>query len=130
MTMKSYQWFLIVFAVIVLIATILQFRPALAAAPNGLRAVLATTSTQIVGPQSINKLFSADNTCNSRVITTYANPIMLSFDALSSTSPSGINGHLQPASTTVAYDSALYGCGLWSAWGFTASTSPTISEFD
>lgn len=100
-----------------------------ASAVPGLRAVLATSSMQVVGPQSINRLFATSTQCTSRVITTNGNAINISFDSLSSTSPSATSGHYQAASTTVAYDAGIYGCGLWSAYGFTASTSATLSEF-
>lgn len=101
-----------------------------ASAPSGLPATMATSSTIVVGTSSITTLFADNLMCSSRVISTVAQPIMLSFGAMSSTTPSGTIGHYQAASTTVAYDSGIYGCGLVSAYGFNASTTITKSEFN
>ena len=79
-------------------------------------------------------LFSAktDGSCKARVVTTRgSSAIMLSFGdttGFGSTTLSGTAGHLQLASTTVVYDSGLYGCGRMTAFGWSSSTV-TISEF-
>lgn len=86
---------------------------------------VATSSLMVVGPSNANTLFATSSNCTSRVITTYANPVMLSFTGL--LVPNGTQGHLQPASTTVSYDNANFGCGAVTAWGFTASTSITVT---
>jgi len=91
----------------------------------------ATTTT--VGPDTIVTIFDdqVSATCNSRVISTTDSAIMISFGDVSgfgSTTVSATAGHWQPASTTVAYDSALYGCGLYSAYGY-SSTTLTVSSF-
>ena len=108
-----------------------------AAAPSGLNATLATSSTVTAGPGIFSSttprtIITADQpNCASRVITTTEQPIMLSFGAgfNSTTSPSGTRGHLQAASTTVVYDAGLYGCGQWTVYGFLASSTITFSEF-
>ncbi len=105
-----------------------------ASAPSGMATLVASSTVKaIVGPQNATTLFSANVDCTSRIITTYANPIMLTFatsSALASTvEPTGVFGHLQAASTTIAYDSGIYGCGLWQAYGYSASTTISISEF-
>ena len=105
-----------------------QTNKVMGSAPSGLSATMATSSTLTVGPQQKMTLFASADYCNSRIITTVASPIMISFNALSSTTISGTVGHLQAASTTVAYDSGIYGCGLLTAFGFSSSTI-TVSAF-
>lgn len=106
-------------------------------APIGLASSFATSSTVVVGPFKPNtasttmSVFDA-SVCTSRVITTYAQPVtvMWSNSVFSSTTPNpsaGI-GHLQLASTTVAYDSGIFGCGYVAIYGL-SSTTITISEF-
>lgn len=80
-------------------------------APTGYSAVNGTTSAiTMTDATDVSELF-ATSTCVSRVITTGTKNIRLKFFdsafALSATA-----GHLQTASTTVAYDSGIYGCGL------------------
>lgn len=100
-----------------------------AVAPSAVSVAIATTTG--VGPQLNMQLFSASN-CGSRVITTVASPIMILFadpsnGDVSSTTLSALKGHLQAASTTIAYDSGIYGCGRVFAFGF-ASTTITTTE--
>lgn len=118
----------------VLIATCLaviffgsQHSSRLGNAGTGITAAVATTSIIAVGPQNVRTLAAATPSCSSRVVTTVAQPVMLSFNPL--IAPNGLQGHLQAASTTVAYDSGIYGCDLLSAYGYNASTSITVSEF-
>ena len=99
----------------------------LAGAPTGLPASVATTSLMVVGPLSANTLI-ATSSCAARIITTYANPIMLTMTDRIGQTPTGSFGILQLASTTVVYDSGQYGCGLVKAYGFTASTSITFTD--
>jgi hypothetical protein len=85
-------------------------------------------ATTTVGPQTDTVLFYERAMCGSRVITTYTQPISISFQASSTFNVSPTAGHLQGASTTVAYDAEIYGCGqIVAAAG--ASTTITISEF-
>lgn len=102
-----------------------------AGAPSGVMTTATVATTTAVGPQQNVRLFSATN-CNSRIISTVASPIMLTFfdpsnGDLSSTTLSGTKGVLQPASTTVAYDSGQYGCGVWYAYAFSSTTITTVS---
>lgn len=95
---------------------------------------IQTATTTTVGTDTVVTLFADQTsaTCKSRVITTNNNGILLSFGDLTgfgSTTLAVGAGHYQAASTTVAYDSALYGCGLVSALGLTASGTVTISSF-
>ena len=106
---------------------------AYASAPSGLNATVATTSPLTIGPtDALNvTLFGAttttNNGCAARIISTTATPIMLEFTISASTTASGTVGHLQGASTTVAYDGGQYGCGLWTAYAF-ATTTITVTE--
>lgn len=105
-----------------------------ASAPSGLPSRLAVATTTTVGPQYRTQLFASNPTCAARVVSTVANPIMLIFGDpvngdLASTTVSALKGHVQAASTTVAYDSGLYGCGAVYAYGYAASTTITTSEF-
>lgn len=95
----------------------------------------ATTTT--VGPQAVKAttIFAekTDGSCKSRVIGTKATPIVILFGDptngnLSSTTLNGTTGFVQGASTTVAYESGIYGCGKWTGYA-AASTTITVSEF-
>jgi|CXWL01.1.fsa_nt_gi hypothetical protein len=94
-------------------------------APIGLVTKVSTTSPATVNTTA--SLVFASSTCNSRIITTYASPIMIGLTDLIGFVPSGVSGHLQLASTTVAYDSGIYGCSAWRVYSFT-SQAITVSE--
>ena len=134
-TFTSYAVVGMAIAFVVLIAYALGTRVplAFASAPSGLPATMATSSTVVVGPNIVTPtlahatLFEASN-CAARIITTLGTPISLSFAAFSSTTPSATVGHVQASSTTEVYDSGQFGCGLVSAYGFTSSTTITVSE--
>lgn len=91
-----------------------------------LPATIATTSNPVVGTAAVT-LF-ATSTCSARIITTYANPIMLTFSDRIAQTPTATFGHLQAASTTVTYPAENYGCGLFKVYGYTANTAITVSE--
>lgn len=91
------------------------------------QSLIATSSTVSVGIQENKTIFTSKTRCASRTISTVAQPIMISFS--SDITPTGTVGHLQLASTTVAYEAGLYGCGAVTAYGQTASTTITVSEF-
>lgn len=121
-----------------ILAGILMLKPlyqAEGSAFTGTRAFLQTATTTAVGPQDgEDTIFASNETCNARVVTTRGDSaIMLSFGDktngdFSSTTLSGTVGHLQLASTTVVYDSGLYGCGRWTVYAWASSTL-TVSEF-
>ena len=118
----------IIGVVVVLVGLALVFTgavPGLGSAPSGLPATVATTSAPTVGNTAL-RIF-ATSSCSARIITTYASSIMLTFTDKDGDVPSAILGHLQPASTTVAYDSGLYGCNTVRAYGF-VSTAIWVSE--
>lgn len=139
--MTNRNFFPIVLVSLALCATVIagifilaEAQRANASAPIGLVATVATSSTLAVGPQ--NNMFAFGTTtanegryqCDSRIISTVGYPILISFASLSSTTLSTSVGHLQTASTTVAYDGGLYGCGYMTIRGLYASSTITISE--
>lgn len=86
----------------------------LGGATPGTPSHIATTSLITLGPDEEWLIFSQTNTCSARIITTESSNIRLGFGTstyAASTTVTNATGHLQPASTTVAYDSELYGCG-------------------
>ena len=93
---------------------------------------VASTSAIQVGPQEVKTLFADTATssirslCASRVVSTGGSAVMLSFH--SSITPGASVGHVQGASSTVAYPADTYGCGPVTAYGF-SSTTVTKSEF-
>lgn len=100
-------------------------RLAIGSAPSGLQATIATSSNPTVGTTAL--LVFATSTCSTRIVSTYASPVMMYFSDITGQRPSPTAGHLQAASTTVAYDSGLYGCGAVYMYGF-VSTAITVSE--
>ena|SRR3990167_10549597 len=107
--------------------------PFLGSAPNGNASVIAVTSFVDVGPTG-NIVLRDPSVCSSRVVTTVAKAIMLNFSTSTSVATStgrlsATKGHLQSASTTVAYDSGIYGCDYLAAYGFDSTTTITVSEF-
>lgn len=96
-------------------------------APSGLQASVATTSAATFGPFYAFRLF-ATSTCAARIITTGDNPIRLTFSDNQAARPTNVFGTLQAASTTVEYDSGIYGCGAWFVTGVGASTTGAVVE--
>lgn len=97
-----------------------------AAAPSGLQAIVSTSSNPTVTTTAAI-VFATTTQCSSRVVTTYASPIMLTFSDNQGKTPTGTYGHLQLASTTVAYDSGIYGCGAYKVYSF-VSQAITVTE--
>ena len=94
-------------------------------APSGVVAEMATSSTVAVGPQQNKTVFAEKSFCAGRVVSTAGQSIMLSFN--SGVTPANLVGHYQAASSTVAYDSGIYGCGDVVVYG-PASSTITIAE--
>jgi hypothetical protein len=137
--MKTYTIPLTLLALgVLLLAGVLLLKPtdsAFGGAFTGQSAFLQLSTTTTLGPGTTTALFAENQNCKSRVITTRGtSAVMIAFDDIpaagnvGSTSVSGTIGHLQLASTTVAYDGELYGCSKWYGWGFASSTI-TVSEF-
>lgn len=122
-------------AFIVAFITVLSLIPHQAKADSNaeLQTHIATSSTIVVGPQSVTTVFAAKTAsgvsgvaCGPRVIGTVGTPIQVSF--LSTIPPTGTVGFPQAASTTMAYTSTTYGCGAVYAYA-AASTTITKAEF-
>jgi len=134
----NWNKFIITISLLVVVFTFFSFyesKNVLSSAPSGGMALVASSTQKVtVGTEAPTTIFNAKYSCTNRVITTYANPIMLTFatstDLISTVEPTATFGHLQSASTTMAYDSGLYGCGVWQVYGYTASTTISISEFE
>lgn len=137
--MKTYTLPLALIAIgVIALVAVLLFKPlnqAQGSAFTGGRTFLQIATTTAVGPQDgEDTIFSSNETCNARVVTTQGtSAVMLSFGDktngdFSSTTLAGTIGHLQAASTTVSYDAGIYGCGRWTAYAWASSTL-TVSEF-
>lgn len=100
---------------------LLQTQQADASSPAGLPASVAS-STALTMAATTASMVVATSSCNARIISTQASPIMLTFSDYANQTPTAGFGHLQAASTTVVYDSGQYGCGLVKAYSFTAQT--------
>lgn len=103
-----------------------------AAAPSGLPSTQTMATSTQVGPQANVTIDPASANCASRIVGTQAQPIMLIFadptnGDISSTTLSQSRGFIQAASTTVAYDAGIYGCGRMVGYA-AASTTITIVE--
>ena len=99
-------------------------------ATSGLPSTLAIATTTAVGPQVNKTIFSSNSVCTARVIGTAGSAVMITFGDpvngdVSSTTLTSMVGFTQVASTTIGYDSGIYGCGRWSAYGIASSTITT-----
>ena len=97
----------------------------LGSAQDGVQAVAYSTATTTVASTTATTLFASSTTCTARIITTNTNAVVLSFNP--DFTPTLTAGHYQAASTTVAYDSGIYGCGVTKAISATPGVV-TISE--
>jgi hypothetical protein len=104
----------------------LQQKMAFGSAPKGIAATVATTSNPTVGTTAA-LIFATSSTCTARTVTTVASPVMITFSDSQGKVPTALFGHLQPASTTVVYDSGQVGCDAWRMYGF-VSSAVTVSE--
>lgn len=87
--------------------------------------VATTTNVALTAATAANII--ATSTCTARIITTSGSAVMLTFSDKQGQTPTGSFGFLQAASTTVVYDSGLYGCGLVKATSF-ATQLVTVSD--
>lgn len=100
--------------------------PVFGQATPGLASTISSSSAIHVGRLDLEGsasggrlVFATSTPCTHRVISTKADPILIHFGVAT---PTPENGHLQAASTTVSYDSGLYGCG---AMRIISAGSPT-----
>ena len=85
-----------------------------AAAPDGVSAIVATSTNPQLALNTVSVL-AATSSCMARIVSTASTTLMLTFgDQV----PSATFGHWQGASTTVAYDASVYGCGTMKAFSF------------
>lgn len=120
---------LIVFGIVAILMT-LQSQQAMGSAFTGSVATLSSATTTTVGPDTNVTIFNSTKSCTSRIVTTnYAAIRFTTGDVagFGSTTLANGNGLTQAASTTVAYDGGIYGCGRWTAEAI-ASTSITVVE--
>lgn len=96
------------------------------AVPGNAALVTTSIASKSVGPDEKIQLFST-STCASRIVTTSGDSdIRLSLSENGKASLSSTVGVAQLASTTVAYDSGLYGCGRVDAYAFASSTVTVV----
>lgn len=105
-----------------------------ASAPTGVPATQGSATTTVVGPQETKTLFASNSACASRIVRTQGTDIYIAFadptnGDVASTTLSAVVGFTQPASTTVAYDSGLYGCGRMTAEAVASTTITTAQMF-
>ena len=107
-------------------------------APNGMRTLISSSTVKATVGTTTITLFDANSACTSRVVTTYAQPILFTFatstDLDQTVEPTLVFGHIQAASTTISYDAGIYGCGVMQAISYPASagvpsTTISITEF-
>lgn len=106
-----------------------------ASAPTGYQAHQASSSQITLTAYNEVQVF-ATSTCASRIISSAPTELMITLTDATSSSPNvpfrpsaGV-GHKQAASTTVAYDSGIYGCDAWHIFNNSASTSIfTVTQF-
>ena len=133
MKLKTIVGIVIVVVIGFVLAAWLIPKQKLGQAPSGLNSLLAVATTTAVGPQQNKTIFSSNSQCTGRVIGTAGSAVMVAFGDptngdISSTTLTSMVGFMQGASTTVAYDSGVYGCGRWSVYGIASSTI-TTTEF-
>ena len=103
-------------------------------APIGLPATIHTVSQVAIGPQERIVIFAGSTFCSSRIIATRGTEALFSFASSSVSGMATSSNHLalsgrgltQGASTTVAYDGGLYGCGPVGALAYSSTTITVI----
>lgn len=117
-----------------IVITASDTKEVLGSSVDGVVAEVRATATTSVGIYSASTLYASSSLrtipqrfCASRVITTASSPITLSFDP--DFTPVAGQGHIQPASTTVVYDSGLTGCGAIKVIATGATSTITVTEF-
>ena len=89
-----------------------------ASSTPGLGATVSSSTQETVGTTAGIVAATSTYTCAARIISTQNSPIMLQFSQFQGGAPTGGAGLWQAASTTVAYDSGLYGCNAISAYSY------------
>jgi hypothetical protein len=94
---------------------------------GGLPSTVATSTSASSPAGTTRLLFATSTSCSSRIISTQASEIRLTFSDFQGIRPTQIFGHAQGASTTEAYDAELYGCNAVYAFLY-GSTTLTLTE--
>jgi hypothetical protein len=106
---------------------------ALGSAQDGLYASLQSSATTTVNTAVSIKIFDASTSCNARIIDAPDTDITITLGnpstGIASSSLDATIAHVrQSGTTTVAYDSGIYGCGEW--WAYAgATTTLNVTEF-
>lgn len=124
---NSFSFYLgggLIVALIVIIFLAGRTPVAFGAAEPGTSATVATSSAQAVVAATAELLFatSTANSCLSRVVSTQGDAIKLTFSDYRGDVPSATIGHVQAASTTVAYDASTYGCNAVKVFSYGSQT--------
>jgi hypothetical protein len=94
---------------------------------EGVPSTVATSSFQATTAGTARLLFATSTKCASRIITTQAGAIKLTFSDFLGQRPTAVEGHEQSASTTVAYPAENYGCNA--VWVYPYGTNTlTVTE--
>ena len=114
-------------AVVVMLAFVGLFfaQTTYGSAPSGLEASVATTSAFVVGPTD-QMLLATSTNCAARIVATRNSEVQLKFSEFAGGLLNGMGGVTQAASTTVAYDGGIYGCGSLHVYSFSSSTVRAI----
>lgn len=83
---------------------------AVGSAPSGLSAFVASSTVRNLTTSPSLLMATSSSNCSARIITTASSTVFLTFSDRYTQPVSSSNGHIQLASTTVAYDSGIYGC--------------------
>ena len=102
----------------------LSWNQSYASTPGGLEVATTTTTTVAIGSTTPVTIFGVSRNCSSRIITTGARDVRF-FVGSSSVAGPLVNGAgtLQLSSTTAAYKSEDWGCGIWTAVSYETSSS-------
>lgn len=116
-------------SIVAVVSLLLSFGAphAFGSAPSGLQTDARNSTTTNYTITNSSQTLVATSTCTARTISTSASAVMLTFSDYAGQAPTGSFGILQPASTTVTYDSGQYGCGLVKGFSF-ASQLITVLE--
>lgn len=141
-TIKRFYW-ITGFAAGALVVTALALylsgaNLAVGEAPSGLAAQVHDVQFVAVGMMGVDSpvvIFDENRSCTSRIISTGSTTVRIitasstfSGVATSTNYLNNARGIIQAASTTVAYDSGIYGCGYWGAIGYAPTTTLTVIE--
>jgi hypothetical protein len=89
---------------------------------GGIQATIASSTSQTVTIATVRLLYATSSACTSRVISTQAGNIRLTFNDKLGARPTNVFGVLQTASTTVVYDAEQYGCGAVYVYPYETNT--------